>query len=187
MFSIWKRGWPSLLFHFTISRSLLIRGHSKVVWWWCVRRWCLSRAGLLLISSSTVRTPEEWLYCIWLQLRVMRDSFRHSFAGGEEHTITTCHLDGTNWNASNFNAICVSLQHKACWQYWPRAGSRSSERRPLLLHSIGEQSVLFCAYCFLSIPLCVWQLFSLDFHRCGLVLWAILRRHWCFTSGIQEL
>lgn len=42
--------------------------------------------------------------------------------------------------------FCVALQHKACWQYWPRARGGSPQRRPLLLHSTGEQPVFFYMY-----------------------------------------
>lgn len=38
-------------------------------------------------------------------------------------------------------SLLLSLQHEACRQYWPRAGGGSSQRRPLLLHSVGERSI----------------------------------------------
>lgn len=39
----------------------------------------------------------------------------------------------------------------------------------------------------LSLHACAWYRSSYGLFRCGLVLWAILRQHWCFISGTQEL
>lgn len=45
------------------------------------------------------------------------------------------------WIHRLFISPLLSLQHKACWQYWPWAGGGSTQRRPLLLHSTGEWSI----------------------------------------------
>lgn len=86
-------------------------------------------------------------------------------------------------------SLLLSLQHKARRQYWPRAWGGSTQCWPLLLHSTGEWSIFLNAVCSMCLSFCayVWSMISSGHHRCGHVLWAILRPHWCCTSGTQEL
>lgn len=71
--------------------------------------------------------------------------------------------DPPSWSFRIWQFICcLALQHQACRQYWPRAGSGSSQRRPLLLHSTGEWSIVsnVClSVCFFPSWLCVTCIF----------------------------